>query len=202
MAGSLIDASIRRAALVAESRGFIVPDSTPVLDDTPQIIIEPEDNDEIFLEFNDGLGYSTDKNSYRGYGFKFTWVHEGKYMGGDKPVSITDDLDPDTITNPLDGGEIPVFNEQTGKYESRPVKGATCWTIQRPTDRTYTFFLNLPFDVEITNTFESIEAGPATVDFPSGVIAAGDPLEFDVSGTDGTSSFLTVQVTYNCKLGT
>lgn len=190
MVGALIDASLRRATLLAEARGFVVPDTKPDLDPTPQIIIEGDD-EEIFLDFSDGLGYSTDKKAYRNFGSSFIWVHNGKVQYSASSQSITEDLDG------ASPGATPVFNENTGKFEAVGLRGAACVEIQAPEDRFYTLVAELPWDIEIIDTFSLIEAGPAFIDFPTGTISAGDPLQFEVTGTSGSSSYLVVQVTFS-----
>ena len=193
MAGSLIDASLRRATLLAEARGFVVPDSKPVLEPAPQIIIEGDDED-VFLDFTDGLGYTTDKNAYKNYGYKFIWVHDGKVQNSASSQSITNDLDNG------DQGSLPIFNEETGKYEPIIPRGVACITIEKPTNRNYILILELPFDIFITETSFSIESGSADVDFPEGEVGEGNVLDVDVSGTSGTSSFLSIQITFDIRM--
>lgn len=195
MAGSLIDASLRRATLLAEARGFTVPDTKPDLDPTPQIIIEGDD-EEIFLDFTDRLGHSTTKKAYRNFGSSFIWVHNGKVQYSASSQSITDDLDD------ADPGVVPVFDEQSGKYAPLVPRGVAAITVQVPEDRTYQLIPELPFDVQVIDTYAVAEAGPATVVFSSGSVGAGQPLEAVVSGTDGTSSYLTLQIVFRYNLGT
>ena len=190
-----LDASIRRAVLVAEARGFVVEDSQPVLNPVPQIIIEPGDED-IFLEFADGLGWGTTRNSYKGYGWNFMWTHNS--------------APPSTITSALDAGDnddIPVYNSGTGQYEPKNFDDAgiartigyepITIEVKKPTNRDYHFMFEAPYDLIIEDTYSAFIVGPGSVSMPSGTYSKGDPVFATVSGTSAASEYLRMQIVYS-----
>lgn len=223
-----IVASIRRAILIDEARGYIVPDETSKLDPTPQIIIESDDED-VFLNFVDGLGWDKGINVYQGYGSTFIWTNNGpppKSLIG----QMIDNADPD---------EVPIFNEESGLYE--PGKAALvdytagdpedgqvlAWSdtaekyvpvdpsggggggdetdyillsIERPTDRNYSIALSTPTDMTILSHTSDIEAGTATVTLTTGFYAAGSNIDVTVSGTNSASRMLVIQIDYEKPL--
>lgn len=105
--GAPIDASIRRAALVSEARGNIVPDSSSKLAEVPELVMEPG-VERLVLKFADGLGLTDDYgNVYDGYGAA---GGSSLTVSSTPPSSIDDDIDD------ADDGDILVFDDSTEKY--------------------------------------------------------------------------------------
>lgn len=178
-----IVASIRRAVLIDEARGHVILDSDPILDNTPQVAMEPGDED-IFLNFTDGFGWGHGKNVYTGYSETYIWSHNAA-----PSASLTDALDDS------EQGAVPVYDEDTGTY--KPVQlstGCTTFVIEKPENRAYPISLELPFDIEVIAGHFTIDAGPVDIDFNLGDHEKGDPLFITVSDTTAASEFLTIQV--------
>jgi len=68
--------------------------------------------------------------------------------------------------------------------------------IEVPQNRTYTFVQSLPYDIVITGNLISIETGSATVNFPSGTILAGNPVDITVSSVSIDAEFLDIQLNF------
>lgn len=219
-----ITASIRRAILIDEARGHIVQDENANLDDLPEILAEPGEED-VFLHFLDGFGWDSGINAYEGYGSKFIWTNNGS-----PPKSLIGQ----NIDN-ANEGDVPVFNEDTGLYE--PGKAAIvggdegpedgqvlAWdddegkyipvdataaqfeedsitvVIEQPTNRVYPVVVDLVTNIEITGGNYNFETGPGSALLPSGNFSAGAALNIVVSGTNSSSSFLVAQINYRKPL--
>lgn len=217
-------ASIRRAVLVDEARGHIVEDENPILDNFPQIVIEPEPEEKPFLDFTDGLGWDSGINAYEGYGSKYIWTSNGS-----PPKSL--------IGQKVDNanqGDVLSFNEETGLYE--PIQAAIvgdvvptdgqvlAWdevegkynpidlddllfeedsitlVVEKPTNRTYPIVVSSVTDIEITGGTYNFESGPGSATLPSGNYNAGSSISVSVSGTNATTEFLVVQINYRKPL--
>lgn len=223
--GSPIDASIRRAALVREARGNIVPDSSPKLAATPQLIMEPG-VERFALKFADDLGL-TDAygNTYDGYaaagGASSITVTQDPPQSiqknkvdaaTDKQILVFDDVDDLYLPRDIDFfAELPLVDDpgsaqdqqilrrnSFGTYDSIFTKVLTCTTgiIKTPENKVYRIIPSLPWDIIGIDGFVYTEAGPATLIVPTGSIPAGSPVDIELTGVTLLTSFLTFQFNF------
>lgn len=200
-----LSASIRRAILVAEARGFVLPDSKSNLDDTPQVIMEPG-VERVALNFLDGLGlWGGYGNTYYGYsrgGFEFTFTHLPAFSMG-------------TQLDNADDGQIPVFNEDDGKYypgdlltagkqaglAQAVIEDFLSIVIETPVEKTYKVVNNLPFPINITSTsWEVAEGTIVDVDVPFGLIGAGSDITIEVDTPSMDAADLIVMINFTRDL--
>ncbi len=197
MTGSPIDAAIRSTETPSASVGNLVPDSKSILAEIPQLIMNPT-TERLNLKFEDGLGLTDDYGNvydgYNGTSSSVIWTNnpnESLQVGTGNSAGVPD---PEATT-----GNTVVYDEETGQYRSVANIDYVLFIIEKPLNRTYPFALELPYSVTIISSLcgYSIEEGSALVSFPTGTIPAGSGASINVSGTDGESEFLKVQVGFS-----
>lgn len=108
-------------------------------------------------------------------------------------------------------GEIPYWNDTNQQYEpAPPPSGGTpapfdiddfiSGIIEAPQDRTYRIVQSLPYSITITNTTSSVVTGGTNPSFPSGTIAAGNPIDITLSSTTAGAEFFRFQIDFTRTL--
>lgn len=84
--------------------------------------------------------------------------------------------------------------------ETKVVTDFISGIIEVPQNRVYTLVQAMPYEIVITNVVQSRASGSATIGFPSGTIAAGNPLTITVGGASGGEEFLRFQIDFERTL--
>ena len=225
MTGAPIDNAITNTVLPGVSQGATVPDSIPLLADTPQLVMTPGVVKPNYL-FADGDGVSgVIGNIYTGYGSglggtsivvnnndgdQFAggasengdfWRFSAVGNIGEKRSYIEAELMKlDSVTNAPVDGDIAVYDEDNDIWIPQKSEEPISGIIEVPQNKVYTIVRDgFAYDIEIVSTSENFESGSGTVTFPTGVIAAGTPITIELSALS-SASFLNFQINYKRRL--
>lgn len=191
MVDTPIDSAITSVVVAEPSQGDVLPDSNTILAANPQLIMDPGIAKPVF-KFEDGAGL-TDAfgNVYEGYagagGSSEIVVNPSTSVFGDELNASTE-------------GQFLAFDDVLRKYIPKTFRTFGAALVVRPIDEVLKLILAVPYDLTITATQFSFDAGPGSVAFPSGTILQGNDLSVTVSGTDGTSLKLSIRIDFTINL--